>query len=282
MFNVEKAVADWRARLQANKSLGAAEIAELESHLRDSIDALESAGLALDEAFLTATIRLGETDTLVAEFNKNKVQTDPLPVFNNNQYAGQDHYPYAGFSRRLMALLFDACTCVLANLLLLTVVTRAVDGTGNSDAWAVFAAVMLKLVFASYFLVSTYTWGGTFGKIVAGIRICRPDGSALSPAQTVLRSTPYLLLALLELILIVLILDGQLTVGGSAVPMLLLPGTALLAGCWLLASALMLVRDKYSRTLHDHLAGTIVVDESFARISASRPMQYRTTDSVWA
>jgi len=277
MFNLEKAVSVWRARLHTSNSLDESEIAELESHLRDGIEALTSSSLSMEEAFLVTSYRLGDTDSLAAEFSKNHSRSEAAEVPALATIA-PDSQVYAGFSRRLMALLFDSCTCVLANLLLLAVVAT----TGDSLAWAVFTAVMLKLLFAVYLLVFTYVHGGTLGKILAGIRICRPDGSALTPAQTFLRNTPYLFLALLELIIFVQILNAPFAVGSPVIYAWIWLGAALLAACWVLASAIFLLRDKHARTLHDHFANTIVVDESYARITSAKPFAWRAAESVWA
>ncbi|PKQ22625.1 MAG: hypothetical protein CVT65_12440, partial [Actinobacteria bacterium HGW-Actinobacteria-5] len=54
--------------LASDPALAAADLDELESHLRDQIDDLESVGLSGDEAFLIAVRRLGRTDELSREF----------------------------------------------------------------------------------------------------------------------------------------------------------------------------------------------------------------------
>ncbi len=61
-------LAQWRHYLASDPALAAADLDELESHLRDQIDDLESVGLSGDEAFLIAVRRLGRTDELSREF----------------------------------------------------------------------------------------------------------------------------------------------------------------------------------------------------------------------
>ena len=57
------------ARLdRAPRCPGVRDVDELESHLRDRIDALTAAGLTDDEAFLIAVKRLGSMDELSREY----------------------------------------------------------------------------------------------------------------------------------------------------------------------------------------------------------------------
>ncbi len=66
-WDLEEHVKEWRAALAGSAPLGA-DADELESHLRDRIDELETAGLAPDEAFLIAVKRMGRLDDLTEEF----------------------------------------------------------------------------------------------------------------------------------------------------------------------------------------------------------------------
>ena len=56
--------------------MGAEELEELESHLRDSIDDLTARGVTTEEAFLLSVRRMGDTDALSDEFAK--VSTENL------------------------------------------------------------------------------------------------------------------------------------------------------------------------------------------------------------
>ncbi|MDB5440117.1 MAG: rane protein [Caulobacteraceae bacterium] len=58
----------WRAHLRRRQAIHAADIAELEDHLRELIATLTSAGLAPDEAFLVAVKRMGAQDAIAGEF----------------------------------------------------------------------------------------------------------------------------------------------------------------------------------------------------------------------
>lgn len=61
-------VANWRNRAAQEDSIGAQQLAELESHLLDSVDQLREAGLNVEEAFLIASRRLGQPQELAIEY----------------------------------------------------------------------------------------------------------------------------------------------------------------------------------------------------------------------
>jgi hypothetical protein len=65
---LEGRIEQWRTAVLRGRAVDGADADELESHLREQIADLESAGLNADEAFLIAVRRLGEVDRLTAEF----------------------------------------------------------------------------------------------------------------------------------------------------------------------------------------------------------------------
>ncbi|MSU62218.1 MAG: hypothetical protein EXS31_07460 [Pedosphaera sp.] len=62
--NLNRLVDSWRTRLADSAEMTPHDIAELESHLRDSMAALQELGLSGGEAFLIAARRLGHPDEL--------------------------------------------------------------------------------------------------------------------------------------------------------------------------------------------------------------------------
>jgi hypothetical protein len=70
MSDVEKRIEQWREGLAGSESLGSSEVRELESHLREEMEHLKTAGLSEEEAFLIASHRLGGAQALEAEFEK--------------------------------------------------------------------------------------------------------------------------------------------------------------------------------------------------------------------
>ncbi len=76
MFDLETQINSWRDHLRARGNFTETDIRELESHLRDEIDDLTSAGLSPDEAFLISVKRLGNADAISNEYAK--VNTENL------------------------------------------------------------------------------------------------------------------------------------------------------------------------------------------------------------
>ena len=67
-FVLEERIGEWRQYFRNRPAVRANDVAELEDHLRSQIDALRTAGLAEDEAFLVAVKRLGDLDSVSREF----------------------------------------------------------------------------------------------------------------------------------------------------------------------------------------------------------------------
>ena len=65
---IEEQIAQWRGYLLRRRAISGPDVEELESHLRDQVTVLTSAGLAADEAFLVAVKRMGSLDALSREF----------------------------------------------------------------------------------------------------------------------------------------------------------------------------------------------------------------------
>jgi hypothetical protein len=69
-FDLNRALLDWRSRRASESPWRDEDLDEMESHLRDSVAALEALGISSDEAFLLATRRLGPTHEVAAELAK--------------------------------------------------------------------------------------------------------------------------------------------------------------------------------------------------------------------
>ncbi|MBA4317593.1 MAG: hypothetical protein C0412_04255 [Flavobacterium sp.] len=70
MFNLEKAIKEWKKNLRKNEALEDGYIAELESHLRDEVDKGMKEGEGEEASFLKAIKKLGEADSLGEEYYK--------------------------------------------------------------------------------------------------------------------------------------------------------------------------------------------------------------------
>src|SRR4051812_6178372 len=70
MFNLDKAIAEWRGRMTAGGIKKSEVLDELESHLRDDIEQRTGQGLSVEAAFSAAVEALGQSRALEQEFAK--------------------------------------------------------------------------------------------------------------------------------------------------------------------------------------------------------------------
>ncbi len=78
MFDLEKAIADWRRRMRAGGVKRQDVLDELESHLRDDVEQLVRPGSSARESFEAAVERLGRADSLRREFGRAGRKPWPL------------------------------------------------------------------------------------------------------------------------------------------------------------------------------------------------------------
>ncbi|MBN1127227.1 MAG: ABC transporter ATP-binding protein [Sedimentisphaerales bacterium] len=70
MFCVDRRIAEWRNGLAETGRFTAANLDELEAHLREKMEEFQHLPLSDEEAFLVASHRLGEKQDLTAEYGK--------------------------------------------------------------------------------------------------------------------------------------------------------------------------------------------------------------------
>ena len=70
MFDLEKAIVEWRRGLTDREVANAATLDELESHLREDVEEQVRAGLSAEKAFEVAVQQMGEANALRSEFEK--------------------------------------------------------------------------------------------------------------------------------------------------------------------------------------------------------------------
>ena len=66
--DLEAQIEQWRGYVQRRPAMAAADVAEMEDHLRERVADLVGAGLSSDEAFLVAVKRMGSVDEISREF----------------------------------------------------------------------------------------------------------------------------------------------------------------------------------------------------------------------
>ncbi len=70
MFELEKAIKQWRQTLRKNQAIEDGYLAELESHLRDEFDNHRKKGIPEEEAFQKSLEKIGPVDSIGAEYFK--------------------------------------------------------------------------------------------------------------------------------------------------------------------------------------------------------------------
>jgi hypothetical protein len=70
MFELERAISDWRREMQCRGIKGAEALDELESHLRDDLEEQVRSGMQIQQAFDAVRGRIGQSDSLGLEFKK--------------------------------------------------------------------------------------------------------------------------------------------------------------------------------------------------------------------
>jgi uncharacterized RDD family membrane protein YckC len=169
---------------------------------------------------------------------------------------------YAGFWRRLGALLLDF-------VILLPIL--GIDYWGNSQyrlyyPYAFFPEMIFTL-FYNIYLVRRF--GGTPGKWLAGLKICKPDGSSIGYYEATLRFLPELIMtSLLSIGVAYSVLQMTDVEYGSLsfhdrnfkmpVPYWYQPVNIVFL-VWTWGELLVMLTNKRRRALHDFIAGTVVV-----------------------
>ena len=70
MFDLERAIADWRRQMLAAGVKPPTTLDELESHLREDVERQTQSGVSVEQAFEIALQRIGQPGTLQSEFAK--------------------------------------------------------------------------------------------------------------------------------------------------------------------------------------------------------------------
>ena len=130
-FNSENNIQKWKAILTKKNNLTKSNIIELENHLLDLIEDLESKGLNKEESFLIAKKRIGKIDDICLEFDK----------INNNFSFINKFIPY------LKGALIYISFIILSKLFL--VITLLLSQKLNIDKSTFNIISIILLVFAS-------------------------------------------------------------------------------------------------------------------------------------
>jgi|AntRauTorckE6833_2_1112554.scaffolds.fasta_scaffold30320_2 hypothetical protein len=142
METLEAQIAEWRTYVTKDAAVGHHDVEELETHLRDQVDALVAAGLSAEEAFLVSVGRMGSVDALSREFAR-----EHSGRLWKQLVLSDESDPQRGASGWLPALAFAVAAAVVVQ------VVRLVAGfPENESGWLLRNASLLVWPFlASYF-----------------------------------------------------------------------------------------------------------------------------------
>lgn len=116
----------------------------------------------------------------------------------------------------------------------------------------VLPIIVANLVTYGYTIVMTSHYGGTVGKLVMKIRVTDGTGINISYKKAILRSLPYILLTAFFYTTKFIFFEGVISGILNSVYMVL--------SNFMLIDVLVLILDSRKKSIHDYIAGTIVVN----------------------
>ena len=192
---------------------------------------------------------------------------DFLPTENTN-YAG-NYKVFSGLGPRALAVIIDVI--ILAPVVLFCYVIFC-----SSITAALFGLVVVITLVFGYVVYFNFSYGATIGKMALKIKVTNPDGSSISLKQTVLRlSVDMAFLALFVTAFFIALSDADphayVAVDWTDRLGYLLPLYPYWYGLvasryliWLFSEAFFLLMNKRKRTIHDFIAGTVVINREFS------------------
>jgi len=119
MFDLEKAIKQWRKTLQKNEAMEDGCLAELESHLRDEVERQIHIGLDAKYAFEKATQSIGTSDDIGIEYGKSRTRQGIMPdlLWNYFKIASRRIRRHKSFSFINIAGLAIGMACTIVILL---------------------------------------------------------------------------------------------------------------------------------------------------------------------
>lgn len=106
MFDVNKAIADWRSGVAKVSKISGDDLDELESHLHDHVEQLIEQGLTAQEAFSQAAGQLGDTKGIDREYSKIRKEKFGLLGFTNGRILAMSNVNDSGQRKLTWLLLF--------------------------------------------------------------------------------------------------------------------------------------------------------------------------------
>lgn len=175
---------------------------------------------------------------------------------------------YAGFWIRLGALLLDFLIVLPVSLL-----TLYLNGL---DKNAYYFTVVPSLIFGLwYYIYLVKKYGGTPGKLIAGIAIIRIDGEKIEWKEAILRHIVLFGLSIFGIVLTIISLMHANPVQYEslgwmhkqqylmALSPVLFAFYTWTSNIWIYSEYIVLLTNKRKRAIHDYIAGTVIVKKEF-------------------
>jgi uncharacterized RDD family membrane protein YckC len=181
---------------------------------------------------------------------------------------------YAGFWKRFCAGVVDA-VIVIIPLAFLFIWLEGID-----RKLAIASTIFSSILFAMYNIYFNARFGGTLGKLAEGIRITKPDGSRIGWSEAWKRSAVDLVFAFIILVIQIWVLtqvdpNQYSSLGWMERERFLQDHSpswysvvAILQEVWIWSEVVVLLFNKRKRAIHDFIAGTVVIQKTFAEQAA--------------
>lgn len=171
---------------------------------------------------------------------------------------------YAGFDLRLKSTLIDAAINLPVIFVILYINSISLN-------FYFFTTIPSLMFFVWYRVYLPKKYGGTFGKLIIGLKIIRIDGKPIDWKEAFLRESIHLALTILYILTQIysklqaneVVWNGlswskQLIYLKSFHPMLSKIQTWF-SNIWFIGEIVAFIKSPRNRTLHDYIAGTVVV-----------------------
>ena len=185
---------------------------------------------------------------------------------------------YAGFGPRLLSLIFD--------VLLFGLIWLPMRLLFN-DISKLASILTLAFIFISYHVIQLYLltkYGGSFGKLLARIRVRKVNGDFINFRIAFLRSSVDIIFSFLQLIgfigglSVVSFTQYQASNRMSDIFPSWYIWVEILGQLWFWGETIILLFNKKKRAIHDFIAGTVVIhlpSQDLSSLSSTPPDLYR-------
>lgn len=177
---------------------------------------------------------------------------------------------YIGFRKRFNAVIIDSLILTPFYFLMIWL-------EGFNLSLSIFFSIFSSILYATYHIYFNAVFGGTPGKLKVGIRVTKPNGAPIQWLEAWKRSSVDLVLAIVSLIIQVIAMTHVNQGEYFSAPWLAryellekfnpiwFGGVNIAWQVWVWGELIVLLSNKRKRAIHDFIAGTVVIDNEFAK-----------------